>query len=297
VTNRPSTIDDIHGWFWPEDRTLFAHFLGDEAVLATGDLVELGTFLGKSTVFIGNYLAEGEKFVALDLFLNETDEANKFENNNYPTLTREKFESNYLAFHSQLPVIVEGPSSLIVDHVEPASARFIHVDASHLYEHVAVDVQSSRTLLAPGGVVVFDDYRAVHTPGVSAAVWEATALHGFRPFLLSPQKMYGTFDADPAPHLERVLKLLSRDPRWQYVVEDMLGVTLVRAQWNDASPEVTGPLMTRLNGLDKRLQRIESKLTRQSERGNRQFRRLQEDIRQSSLAARLVGRLRQDKKA
>ena len=292
MTSPPTSIDDIHGWFWPEDRALFAHFLGDDAVLTKGDLVELGTFLGKSAVFMGDYLHEGETFVALDLFHNESDEANVVENRNYPLLSREKFETNYLAFHDELPVIVEGPSSSIVDHVAPATARFIHVDASHLYEHVAVDVQSSRSLIAPGGVVVFDDYRAVHTPGVSAAVWEATVRYGFRPILLSPQKMYGTFDLDPAPHRDRVLTLLDRDPRWEYVVEDLLGVTIVRAQWNDGSPAVPPVVAQHLNRVDQRLREIERSLSRQARKRDRQFRRLSEQIQQGRLTTRLRRRLR-----
>ncbi len=54
-----------------------------------------------------------------------------------------------------------------------------------------------RTLLAPEGVVVFDDYRAEHTPGVAAAVWQRLD-KGLSPFALSPVKMYATF-GDPLP--------------------------------------------------------------------------------------------------
>jgi hypothetical protein len=155
-----------------------------------------------------------------------------------------------------------------------------------------MDVESSRALLAPGGVVAFDDYRAVHTPGVSAAVWEATARHDFRPFLLSPRKMYGTFDDDSGPHLDRVLALLQRDPRWEYVVEDLLGVTIARAQWNDGGPAVPPALVQHLTRVDHRLQKIERRLTRQGRKRDRQFRRLSAQIEQSRLTTRRQRRFR-----
>lgn len=299
----PRTIDDIHGWFWAEDRVLFSHFLGADSVRATGDLVELGTFKGKSAVLIGDYLAEGERFFALDLFHNSTDAANAFENRYYPTLTRDAFESNYLAFHDRLPEIIEGPSTLIVDHVEPHSVRFFHIDASHLYEHVAADLRSASRLVAPGGVVVLDDYRAVHTPGVPAAAWEAVLTLGFKPFLLSPQKMYGTFDDDTTEHRRRVVRLLDHDPRWSHEAEEILGNTVIRAAFDEAETQSTlASVHQRLAQLDHRLAQlpvIETRLTRLDKRlaragkiRDRQFNALREGIERGSLGLRVLRRLR-----
>lgn len=194
-------VDDIPGWFRPVDRDLFRGLLSWQvANEPPGDLVELGCYLGKSTVVMGEALQPGETFTVCDLFGQEpTDVANATENSySYRTLDREQFERNYLRFHPQLPVILAMPTSEILDHVKPGTARFVHVDASHLYEHVVTDIASARRMLRPGGIVIFDDYRSGHTPGVAAAVWGAMVTEGLIPIALTGKKWYGTWD-DPAP--------------------------------------------------------------------------------------------------
>src|SRR6185437_14903934 len=161
---------DIRGWFFWEDTVLFREILG--AQTEPGTLVELGAFLGRSAALMGEYQKVGDRFVVVDLFGAEPEDvANAAENQlAYSTVDpqrfREQFEANYLALHRELPEIVQALSSAVADYVEPGSVRFAHVDASHLYEFVALDLQVMRKLLHPDGVVVFDDYRAVHTPGV-----------------------------------------------------------------------------------------------------------------------------------
>jgi SAM-dependent methyltransferase len=182
---------------------VFAHFLSPKSVMAQGDLVELGVYLGKSAALMGRFVGAGETFTVCDLFGLEPDsDANRRENaKSYATLTRPAFEGNYLALFDELPNIVQNYSSAIVDHVEAGSVRFLHVDASHHYEHVVVDIESAAKLLQPDGVVVFDDYRSDHTPGVSAAVWEAVFTKGLQPICLTHQKLYATF-GDRAHHQE-----------------------------------------------------------------------------------------------
>lgn len=198
----PSTLDDVAGWFHEVDQHLFHWFLNrQEETKTPGDLVELGVYLGKSTILIGEHLRPGDAFTVCDLFgAPAPDEDNDAESTkSYKDLTRDEFEFNYRAFHEELPVVVQAPTGEILEHVAPGSARFVHVDASHLYKHVRADVEAARTMLNEDGIVVFDDYRSPHTPGVSAAVWEAVLTLGLKPIALSPQKFYGTWgDADSA---------------------------------------------------------------------------------------------------
>src|SRR5438309_625450 len=151
-----STIDEIPGWFAPIDQQLFEHFLADDAVVARGDLVELGAYLGKSAALIGRHRRDGETFTVCDLFGRDPgDAANAAENaKSYRSLDRSAFEHYYRCLHDSLPTIIEGPSSTITEFVRPATARFVHVDASHLYDQVIEDVESARTMLLPDGVVV-----------------------------------------------------------------------------------------------------------------------------------------------
>lgn len=211
---------DIPGWFWWLDRRMFETALEAQAESAPGALVELGTYLGKSAVIIGNFLRAGDRFVALDLFGRDdllTDSAdavaNRSENQkSYKTLPRQQFEANYLALHPRLPEILEALSSDIVHHVAPGGARFVHIDASHLYSVVRVDAVNARSLLRPGGMVVFDDWRAEHTPGVSAAVWEAVFVAGLIPVALTARKFYGVF-SDPEPYRRAFAALVEGDQR------------------------------------------------------------------------------------
>ncbi|MDT4917424.1 MAG: hypothetical protein QOH89_2124 [Pseudonocardiales bacterium] len=189
-------LDAVPGWFDHADIELFRWFLQtQQAAGISGDVAELGAYLGKSAVWIGSHLGQGETFTVIDLFgESAADAANQSENRTqYEDLSRAAFERNYLRFHRDLPVVVTAPSQSIVDHAAHGTHRFVHVDASHLYEHVRDDIRAARTLLAPDGVVALDDVRSPHTPGVWAAAWEAVLTSELRPIVVSELKMYATW--------------------------------------------------------------------------------------------------------
>ncbi|MFF3087040.1 class I SAM-dependent methyltransferase [Streptomyces nojiriensis] len=227
----PTTYDEVKGWFSACDQVLFDWFLTrqNSGGGQPGDLLELGAFMGKSAIYLGRYLQPGEEFTVCDLFdMPATDDFNIAENReSYPTLTRRGFETNYLAFHEALPTLIQAPTSVVADQVKPASCRFVHVDASHLYEHVATDIASSRLVAAPDAVVVFDDYRSEHTPGVAAAVWSAVVTGELHPICISGLKLYATW-GDPAPHQEALLAWLEERPDLWHGVEMIDGRPLVR---------------------------------------------------------------------
>ncbi|MEV7023272.1 class I SAM-dependent methyltransferase, partial [Kitasatospora sp. NPDC093558] len=199
----PAALDDVPGWFWDHDRHSFEWFLGrQEKAGVTGDLLEMGAYLGRSAIVIGEHLQPGEMFTVCDLFDSDApddENAAEMDMSYRKTLTRSAFESNYLSFHDGLPEIIQAPTSTLAGGRIPAGAfRFIHIDASHLYEHVVGDLQVARIALQEQGVVVLDDYRSQHTPGVAAATWEAVFNHGLKPIMLTECKFYGTW-GDPEP--------------------------------------------------------------------------------------------------
>ncbi|WP_207757673.1 class I SAM-dependent methyltransferase [Nonomuraea cypriaca] len=158
-----------------------------------------------------------------DLFESDAPEAhnNAETTRSYSTLNRRQFEQNYLNVHDTLPEIVQGPTSITLDHAKGDTCRFVHVDASHLYTHVKDDVLAARTTLKDDGIVAFDDYRSEHTPGVALAVWEAVAGLGLAPVCISTQKLYATW-GDPVPVQRRLLEWLkSRTDLWH--TTDVLG--------------------------------------------------------------------------
>ncbi|WP_208868083.1 class I SAM-dependent methyltransferase [Streptomyces wuyuanensis] len=240
---RPTRLDDVKGWFRPVDQLLFDWFLTHQQDREqTGDLLELGAYLGKSAIFMGSYLRPGEEFTVCDLWDSPApDASNSAEmDRSYATLTRRAFEANYLSFHDRLPHLVQAPTSVITSHVRPAGCRFVHIDASHLYEHVQGDIRSAERLLTPGGIVVFDDFRAEHCPGVAAAVWGAVATAGLTPLCITGTKLYGTW-GDPEEVRGELLGWLETRADLWHGVEDVAGAPLIRIDGRKAKAPAHPP--------------------------------------------------------
>ncbi|WP_071795762.1 class I SAM-dependent methyltransferase [Natronohydrobacter thiooxidans] len=230
------TYDAIPGWFYPIDQAGFAwtlEFQNDTA--PPGDLLELGTYLGKSAILMGQKLKQGERLTVCDLFedVMTWDGANPVEKAFFGTRTptRDQFEANYRAFHPALPEIVQGPTGSICQHVAPGSCRFVHIDASHVYANVREDTASARKLLQENGVVVFDDYRKPQCLGTAAAVWEAILNDGLKPVFATDAKLYATW-GDPEP-LRAAITARARASDWcrtgkPVAIRDMQIIRLAR---------------------------------------------------------------------
>ncbi|MEW2120691.1 class I SAM-dependent methyltransferase [Streptomyces sp. NPDC005474] len=226
----PHRLDDVPGWFPVLDQMLFNWFLGrQESAGMRGDLLEVGVYMGKSAIFTGRHLQEGEHFTVCDLFEGDApDVSNQAEaTKSYSKLTQQIFEDNYLSFHDELPRVLAGPSSVVPDEVKSDSCRWVHVDASHLYEHVYGDIAAARDALLPGGIVVLDDFRSEHTPGVSIAAWEAVLNRGLHPICLSTQKLYATWD-DPETVQEELLAMLEGRDDCHLSLQEAAGHRIIR---------------------------------------------------------------------
>jgi hypothetical protein len=203
-------LDDVPGWFYRQDALLFDCLLGGQREIGVaGDILEMGSYLGRSTIFMARYLAPEEELTVCDLFGESLpgDDMNISENRaTYEELTRQGFESNFLQFYDRLPRIVQAPTSVLPDEVEAGSCRFVHIDASHLYHNVKTDIGNARDLLLPeNGLVALDDVNSFWMPQVGAATWEAVFTAGLKPICLSRMKFYGTW-GDPGIWHERVEK-------------------------------------------------------------------------------------------
>ncbi len=230
AARRPRALDDVPGWFPALDQVLFDWLLDRQrSVGLRGDLLEVGVYMGKSAIFLGSRLQPGESYTVCDLFEGDApDDANQAESRkSYGSLTRRAFEENYLSFHDELPRVLQGPSSIVPDEVAADSCRFVHVDGSHLYEHVHDDIGAAHDLLVPDGVVVLDDFRSEHTPGVSIAAWEAVLNRGLRPICLSTQKLYATW-GDPEPVQEELLAMVRARTDCHLSVQQAAGHRIIR---------------------------------------------------------------------
>lgn len=252
-----SNLSKIEGWFPWIDRETFIWLLHDQTQNGTsGDLLEVGCYMGKSAIVIGDGLIKKEKFTVVDLFEDTApDQENAKEvKSSYPTLTRKKFENNYLSFHPELPTIIPHASSIALRKIKPKSCRFIHIDGSHLYDHVIGDVEKSKELALDDAIIVYDDYRSAHTPGVSAAVWEAVA-SGFKPICITPAKLYGTW-GNPSSTQERLVNWINSVEEITYTIEKVASNKIIRMQYTNNPAVKQNEEIKHLKNLlaDKRLE-------------------------------------------
>lgn len=228
---KPQSFYDVKGWFFNGDVVLFDWFLSRQQRLEQrGDLLEMGAYMGKSAIMMRSYLRDDETFTVCDLFDSDApDEHNQSEmHGSYSTLTRRAFEANYLSFHDELPRILQAPTTVVPDEIEDGSCRFIHIDASHLYEHVWPDIAAAREALSEDGIVVLDDYRSEHTPGVSCATWQAVTEGDLKPICVSGQKFYGTW-GDPKPVQDELYKQLKERGDCWLQMQEVAGHQLLLA--------------------------------------------------------------------
>lgn len=222
---------NIEGAFWDVDFLLFDVILsGQQQAGVRGDLLEIGALYGKSAIVLGLHAHEGETVVVCDIFgPGGIDSANVVENElSYPDLSRRAFEVNYRRWVPRGPLIVQELSDSIRTHVADTTLRFAHIDGGHHFNVVQADLVNTRPLMAPGGVVVLDDFRALHTPGVAAAAWTAVVNDGLIPVCASEQKLYATWDAAATEGLSELLQNWAREhPEVNAGIQEVAGHNLL----------------------------------------------------------------------
>lgn len=183
----------IAGWVSYLDAAIFQIFLSNEQPNSNaGNLLEIGVFEGKSTVLLGQNLTPGDEFHVCDIFDGKTDTKNELEIQvSYPGLSRTKFENNMMSVLGTLPIIHQCQSTKLKNILGDKLFRFIHIDGSHLYHHVIEDLRyASASVVQDVGIIAVDDYRAQHTIGVAAAVWEMIFEGHLVPVVTTPAKIY-----------------------------------------------------------------------------------------------------------
>lgn len=163
--------DSVPGWFFGPDRHLFIDLLGDQV---GGDLLEIGAYHGQSAILLGYLREPGERLIVCDPFdqCAGTDPERQRDASNYSSLSEQSFVRSYRRFHEALPVVLAEPST-VLSPAELGRGRFraVHIDGSHCFPDVAHDLGLALDLLRPDGLMIVDDVRAWHSPGVAAAVW------------------------------------------------------------------------------------------------------------------------------
>lgn len=166
ATNVSSAEAEIAAWYdgksfscdwttyhFPVWRELLARFRDKPA-----RVLEIGSWEGRSALFFLNYLPKC-RLVCVDTFGgNEEHHRDDYFAALVPE-TEGRFDANVAPFGERVEKH-KGPSGVVLPQLGVAGRRFdiAYVDGSHYAADVYADAALTWTLMAPGGIVIFDDY-------------------------------------------------------------------------------------------------------------------------------------------
>jgi len=147
----------IPGWFnYSETYDMIVDQIPED-----GKIVEIGSFLGRSTHYLATSLVnankENVKIYCVDTFAGSSEHANLKLPQDFSNIFRDNLK--YFIGRNMVHVC-QGRSDdvKILEQFEEASLDFIMVDGAHEYEPVMDDIQNWWTKLKPTGVMFGDDY-------------------------------------------------------------------------------------------------------------------------------------------
>jgi hypothetical protein len=179
----------VPGWFPLVDFDLFQAINKSQQELGClGDILEIGTYKGKSGILLTLCAGPTETVRLLDLYADVRLEANP-DSIDYKKLDENQTIKNLKKFGSEYELVFS--NSLEIPKVIPKIPhRIIHIDGSHQYEVVRNDLQNALNLLSPEGVIVLDDYSNFAYPGVARAFWEFYENHEIGIICATPARIY-----------------------------------------------------------------------------------------------------------
>ena len=172
------TYFNIPGWFnYSETYDIIVDRIPDDGVV-----VEIGSFLGRSTHYLATSLMnankENVKIYCVDTFEGSSEHANI----KLPKDFSSMFRDNLKFFIGRNMVhILQGRSDdpVILERIEEATVDFIMVDGAHEYDPVKDDIINWWPKLKPNGVMFGDDY---NLKSVELAVKEGSGVCGHRAY-------------------------------------------------------------------------------------------------------------------
>lgn len=196
----------IPGWT-PLDQLLVLHCLTTSSALIGGDVIEIGSWCGRSAAVLGLAARStpDTHVVAIDLFPAKSD-WNKNPDGSYSfnvklsntvelagyqeqTVWKEPFERDiapiYEKYESIYDVFIESMQkfeltdivtgyrgdSNVISSLSGFKARLAFIDGDHSYQAVCQDIENVEKVLLPGGWICFDDAFS-HYEGVNSAIEE-----------------------------------------------------------------------------------------------------------------------------
>ncbi len=168
VTDVFDKIRLMPGWFNFDDCSHFSLVLGMQHFLGvTGDLLEIGSFHGRSTCVLAYCMQPGEKLFVCDAFERPSD------GHYYVHATPEHLWTNLRLVNPDLSldsVVIHECYSTDLKLDSSERFRFAHVDGGHSKDIALHDLKLCAAHMLPGGVIAVDDYAHRDFPEVGEAV-------------------------------------------------------------------------------------------------------------------------------
>jgi len=161
----------IPGWF-----NFAALYREQVERIDSGHFVEVGSWFGRSTVFMAVEIANSGKtilFDAVDTWDGGTDQLllRQIAERGEDEIYREFFANITPVRDYVTPIRL--PSVQAAKRYEDHSLDFVYLDASHDYESVRADIEAWTPKVKPGGVIAGHDYKNSMREHVCRAVDEA----------------------------------------------------------------------------------------------------------------------------
>lgn len=205
LSNRPATPFDeywqrgfphIEGWVSPAHGAMLAligQIQADHGI--TGHVGEIGVYHGKFLIGLVYLAGASAKVTALDVF---DDQAKNLYGAGEGNLARLKSnierygpaDRDYAFVKADSIALTESDKVSIMRDRGPF--RIFSVDGCHTAEHTYNDLLTGQELLAPGGVMILDDFMQPHWPGVTEAanMFYDRTVPRVKPFLYCYHKLY-----------------------------------------------------------------------------------------------------------
>ena len=167
-------LDGVAGWLDNDEARLLHRLAGD--LHSKGRCVELGSYMGRSTIAIASALPEGHSVLAVDTFRGSPehqsgatffDPATLLPDGSIDTLPQ--FEANIARAGLGDRVEARRMPTVAAADVFSGSIALLFVDADHAYAAVTADIAAWRRHLAAEAVVVLHDVGCWEGPTRCAA--------------------------------------------------------------------------------------------------------------------------------
>lgn len=142
----------------------------------SGDVVEVGSFQGKSTFFLGHAVEQSKngKMYAVDHF-----RGNKGKEHFY-RVEKDDLSDLEIGFRrniknaglSEVVTLINKPNFEAVADIADGTVRFLYIDGDHTADGVQRDLNLFASKLKPGAIIAFDDYDNVNFGGLVTVVNE-----------------------------------------------------------------------------------------------------------------------------